>query len=86
VAIPVGRTVAARRASPRIGADERGVYSDAMTEIDSDRFRSKAAECRQLSETAINPLDKEAWLQLAEDWTKLAEDAQEMSGWQHVEP
>ncbi|MBV9532948.1 MAG: hypothetical protein JO283_18265 [Bradyrhizobium sp.] len=48
-----------------------------MTEIDSDRFRSKAAECRQLSETAINPLDKAAWLQLAEDWIKLAEDAQD---------
>ena len=49
-----------------------------MTEIESDRFRSKATECRHLAETAINPLDKEAWLQLAEDWIKLAEDAQEM--------
>jgi hypothetical protein len=56
-----------------------------MSEIDSDRFRSKAMECRQLAETAINPLDKEAWLQLAEDWIKLAEGAPEMeeilSGW-----
>ena len=48
-----------------------------MTEIDSERFRSKATECRQLAEIAINPLDKQAWLQLAEDWIKLAEEAPE---------
>jgi hypothetical protein len=48
-----------------------------MTETDVERFRSEAQECRQLAERTINPVDKEAWLRLAEDWIKLAETAAE---------
>jgi hypothetical protein len=44
-----------------------------MTEIDVERFRSEAKECRQRAERATSPIDKEAWLRLAEDWIKLAE-------------
>jgi hypothetical protein len=47
-----------------------------MTENDVERFRNEAKECRQLAERATNPIDKQAWLRLAEDWIKLAEEAE----------
>ena len=47
-----------------------------MTPNDVERFRSEAKECRRLAERATCPIDKEAWLRLAEDWTKLAEEAE----------
>jgi hypothetical protein len=37
------------------------------------RYRAKADECRLLAEQTASPIDKEAWLQLATDWLKLAE-------------
>ena len=40
---------------------------------DVERFRSQAKECRRLAERTTSPIDKEAWLRLAEDWIKLAE-------------
>jgi hypothetical protein len=42
---------------------------------EADRFRKEAEECRQLADKAINPLDKEEWLRLASDWSKLAQEA-----------
>lgn len=39
---------------------------------DSDRFRRQADESRQQAAKAINPLGKESWLRLAEEWLKLA--------------
>jgi hypothetical protein len=42
---------------------------------DADRFRKQAEECRQLAATALNALDKAFWLKLAEDWLKLAQEA-----------
>jgi hypothetical protein len=47
-----------------------------MTEIDVERFRREAEECRQQAERTLAPIDKEAWLRRAADWTKLAEDAE----------
>jgi hypothetical protein len=47
----------------------------AMTENDAERFRQEAEECRSLAERSASPLDKEAWLRLAADWIKLAENA-----------
>jgi hypothetical protein len=40
---------------------------------DSDRFRRQADECREQAAKAINPLDKESWLRVAEEWIKLAQ-------------
>jgi hypothetical protein len=40
---------------------------------DADRFRKQAEECRQQAAKAINPLDKETWLRVAEEWLKLAQ-------------
>ncbi|MEK9285694.1 hypothetical protein MTR72_39920 [Bradyrhizobium sp. ISRA442] len=43
----------------------------------AERFRRAAEKCRELAEEATSPLDKEAWLRLAEDWLKLAQQADE---------
>ena len=42
-----------------------------MLDVDSNRFRREAGECRRNAEQARNPSDREAWLRLAEDWMKL---------------
>jgi hypothetical protein len=47
-----------------------------VTQIDAERFRREAEECRQLAVRAVNPLDKEHWLHLAAEWLKLAEEAE----------
>ena len=43
-----------------------------MPEDDTDRFRKQAEDCRQQAAKAVSPLDKEAWLRVAEEWIKLA--------------
>ncbi len=48
----------------------------AMSEDDVVRFRKQAEECRKQAARAISPLDKEAWLQAAEEWLKLALSAE----------
>jgi hypothetical protein len=44
----------------------------AMPDDDADRFRKQAEEAREQAAKAISPLDKEAWLRVAEEWLKLA--------------
>jgi hypothetical protein len=39
------------------------------------RFRKQAEEAREQAAKAISPLDKEAWLRVAEEWLKLATSA-----------
>ncbi|UPJ44954.1 hypothetical protein IVB40_13480 [Bradyrhizobium sp. 40] len=46
-----------------------------MSEKDADRYRAEAEECRRLAENALKGPDREAWLRLAADWLKLADDA-----------
>jgi hypothetical protein len=36
------------------------------------KFRRQADESREQAAKAVNPLDKEAWLRIAEEWLKLA--------------
>jgi hypothetical protein len=36
------------------------------------QFRKQAEEAREHSTNALSPLDKEAWLRIAEEWLKLA--------------
>jgi hypothetical protein len=52
-------------------------YPVVMTETDADRFRKEAEECRRLAERSVSQIDKEAWLRLAADWIRLAENAEE---------
>ena len=42
---------------------------------DEERYRKQAEDCRQMAAKAVRPLDKEAWLKLAGDWLRLADDA-----------
>jgi len=51
-----------------------------MIETNAERFCSEAQECLKLAEKALSQVDKEAWLLLAADWIKIAENAQEQSG------
>ena len=41
--------------------------------IETERYRQNAEECRRKAATVLSPLDKEAWLKLAEEWLALAE-------------
>jgi hypothetical protein len=43
-----------------------------MSDDDAARFRKQADECREQAAKAVSPLDKEAWLRVAEEWIKLA--------------
>ncbi|NOJ43030.1 hypothetical protein [Bradyrhizobium australiense] len=48
-----------------------------MAETDAERYRQEAEECRKLAARAMSLHDKDAWLSLAADWMKLAENAAE---------
>jgi hypothetical protein len=39
---------------------------------DADRFREQAKEATEQAAKALSPLDKEAWLRVAQEWLKLA--------------
>ena len=43
-----------------------------MSDDNATRFRKQAEECREQAAKAVSPLDKEAWLRVAEEWLKLA--------------
>ena len=60
---------------PSIGHAKGAPKVPAMSESAADRFRWKAEECRKSAEKADDPIDKEAWRQLASEWLKLAEGA-----------
>jgi hypothetical protein len=36
------------------------------------RYRKQAEECREQAAKAISPLDREAWLRVANEWLMLA--------------
>jgi hypothetical protein len=44
---------------------------------DASRFRKQAEEAREHASKAFSQLDKEAWLRVAEDWLKLAVNAEQ---------
>ena len=48
-----------------------------MPHDDAARFRKQAEEARDHAARAFSPLDKEAWLRVAEEWLKLAVSAEE---------
>jgi hypothetical protein len=41
----------------------------------ADDFRKQAEEARQMAARSLKQEDKAFWLRLAEDWLKLAQDA-----------
>lgn len=40
----------------------------------ADEFRRNADDCREQAERAINSLDKERWLKIAEQWLQMAQE------------
>ena len=48
-----------------------------MSESNAARFLTEVEECLRQSKVAITCHDKRAWLELAEDWMKLARAAKE---------
>jgi hypothetical protein len=42
---------------------------------DANEFRKQAEDARQMATQSVNQEDKAFWLRLAEDWIKLAQDA-----------
>lgn len=48
-----------------------------MADDDAERFRKQAEQAREHAARAYSPLDKEAWLRVAEEWLKLALSAGE---------
>lgn len=46
-----------------------------MTQVDAERFKINADECRQLAADAVSDDDRQAWTRLAEEWDKLSEHA-----------
>jgi hypothetical protein len=42
---------------------------------DADEFRKQAEEARQMAVRSLKQEDKAFWLRLAEEWIKLAQDA-----------
>jgi hypothetical protein len=46
-----------------------------MSDDDSARFRKQADDAHQHAAKSFSPLDREAWLRIAEDWLKLATSA-----------
>jgi hypothetical protein len=51
-------------------------YSYGVSNHDVTFYRQKAEECRRQAENAISSVDKEAWLLLAEEWSKMAQEAE----------
>jgi hypothetical protein len=49
-------------------------YSCGTSDEDIARFQQKAEECRQQAQNSLSSFDKEAWLRLAVDWTKMAQE------------
>ena len=43
-----------------------------MPDIKTNKFRREAEECRRNAEQAMKPVDRDAWLRVADDWMKLA--------------
>ena len=51
---------------------KRHIVKDPMMS-DANKYHRQAEECRRNSESALRPIDREAWLRLAADYAKLAE-------------
>ena len=54
----------------------RGFCMLAGMSDDAARFRKQAEEAREHAARVASPLDKEAWLRIAEEWLKLSESAE----------
>ena len=64
-----------RRTVPKALA-EQAEYVVGMSNTDLATSRARAEECLELAAQSTSQTDKEIWLQMAEKWIKLVEDAE----------
>jgi len=48
-----------------------------MTEADVARYRREAEECRRRAAKTVDPVQKDSWHRMADEWLKLAQEAQD---------
>jgi hypothetical protein len=48
-----------------------------MVKVDITKYRMHAEDCLEHAAKAVKPVDKEAWLALADCWIKLAQAAEQ---------
>jgi uncharacterized alpha-E superfamily protein len=46
----------------------------------ANSFRQNAEQCRRLAHDSRDPVQRETWLKLAEEWTKMADEADVVTG------
>jgi len=42
----------------------------------AEKYHKTAAECRELADKAKSPIDKAHWLELADQWLRMAHEAE----------
>jgi hypothetical protein len=71
-----GHNVHHHHATVPIAPPGREEHLAPMPDADLATSRARAEECVDLAARATSETDKEAWLQMAEKWIKLVEDAE----------
>jgi hypothetical protein len=56
-----------------------------MSETDAIEFRKQADDARQMASRAVSPRDKAEWLLIAEEWLKLAQEADKPTRLRYLE-
>jgi hypothetical protein len=72
----------ARQGNTLLGAEAAPTEptSGSAMAMNADQFRKEAQEARQMADNATSPQDKEFWLHIAEEWLKLAQEAEKPKG------
>ena len=65
-----------RRTVPK-ALPEQAEHVAGMSNTDLASSRARAQECLELAAQSTSQTDKEVWLQMAEKWIKLIEDAEQ---------
>ena len=65
-----------RRTVPK-ALPEQAEHVAGMSNTDLATSRARAQECLELAAQSTSQTDKEVWLQMAEKWIKLIEDAEQ---------
>jgi len=55
-------------------------WCELVSEADVARYRREAEECRSRAAKAANPIEKESWQRMADEWLKLAQSTLAKNG------
>jgi hypothetical protein len=71
-----------RRSQDRMRVGTNAADPAYLAMSDADACRKMANECRREAARAVNPVDQQRWLQMSEQWLRLAEAAEQgTSAW-----